>query len=435
MSRFITLLSTILLIAVGASAQSTREEVLSDLNRTGGVYLAYPVENPQFTPIPKGYEPVYVSHYGRHGSRYLISDNDYTRVRSMLADARDAGALTPLGLNVLARIDTLMLETAGRGGDLSPLGVRQHKAIAARMAKAYPQIFSDKDAVITARSTLVPRCILSMAAFCEKLKEVNPSLNIERESSNRYMPYLCYHAPDHGQYTIDGRWREQYRKFKASHTHSQRLTDAIFCDSTYVDVNVDPAELVWGLYWIASDWQNVETPGTLYDIFTPDELFDLWQSFNYVFYVNDGAFGGNGTRMTDNALPLIANILESADIALAAAHPAADLRFGHDGNLIPLAAALHLKDCDLVTSDPNEFYKYFCDWKIAPMAGNLQIVFARNKKQPSDVIVKFMLNEQETSIPVDTDIYPYYRWSDVRPWLEGLIKGSSDKNRGENAHF
>lgn len=408
---------TILAGACPLSAQTTREEVLSDLSRTGGVYYAYPDDIPALTAIPKGYRPVYVSHYGRHGSRYLISDKDYTSVRKIFADARDNNALTPLGLDVLARIDSLMLETAGRGGDLSPLGVRQHKAIASRMAKAYPQIFKAKDAALTARSTLVPRCILSMAAFCESLKEQNPTLNIDRESSNRYMPYLCYHFPDHGKYTVDGKWKEQYRKFKSAHTNPDRLTASLFSDPSYVDVNVNPADLMWGLYWIASDAQNTETSPSFYDIFTPEELFDLWQCFNYVFYVNDGAFGGNGTMMTDNAHPLIMNIVESADMALASGKPTADLRFGHDGNLIPLAAALHLKDCDLVTSDPADFYKHFSDWKIAPMAGNIQIIFLRNEKNPQDVLVKFLLNERETSIPVETDRYPYYPWSAVRAFL------------------
>lgn len=418
MKKQLITLAILLASPLALLSQTTKEEVLQDLGRTGGVYYAYPVTNPTFTPTPKGYEPVYVSHYGRHGSRYLISDKDYTWVRDLLQKAKDANALTPLGQDVLNRIDTLMLETAGRGGDLSPLGVRQHKGIAARMAKNYPEIFGKKNVNLTARSTLVPRCILSMAAFCESLKEQNPSLNIDRESSNRYMPYLCYHSPDHGQYTMDTKWKNQYTKFRNAHTNSDRLVNSIFSDADFIDINVNPDDFMWGLYWIASDMQDAETPGTFYDIFTPDELFDLWQVFNYIFYVNDGAFGGNGTKVTDNAHPLIKNIIESADAALASGKPSADLRFGHDGNLIPLAAALHLKDCDLVTSNPDEFYKYFSDWKIAPMAGNIQFIFFKNKKNPQDVLVKIMLNEQETGIPaVSTDTYPYYKWNDIRDFL------------------
>ena len=98
MKRLILSISSLLALC-SLTAQTTREETLSDLGRTGGVYYAYPDEVPALTPAPKGYKPVYVSHYGRHGSRYLISDNDYNSVRRLLADARDKNALTPLGLD------------------------------------------------------------------------------------------------------------------------------------------------------------------------------------------------------------------------------------------------------------------------------------------------------------------------------------------------
>lgn len=405
-----------------ALAQTSREETLADLNRTGGVYYAYPVRESKNTPAPKGYEPFYISHYGRHGSRYLIGDRDYEWMVELMHKAKDANALTPQGVLLAARLDTIWDEARGRGGDLSPLGVRQHRGIAERMYKAYPEVFKTGGADLSARSTLVVRCVLSMDAFCERLKELNPKLKIVRESSNRYMPYLCYHSPDHHDYTVRGdRWKEQFRKFRESHTNPERIVGTLFSDPNFVEINLNPDDFMWGLYWIASDMQDMETPINLYDLFTPDELFDLWQCTNYDFYVNDGAFAGNGDKIISNAYPLIRNIIESADSAIAAGKPTATLRFGHDGNLIPLAAALHLKDCDIAVENPEDFYKAFATWKVAPMAGNVQLIFFRNKKNPQDVLVKFMLNERETSIPVKTDTYPFYRWEDVKSYYQGII--------------
>ena len=37
--------------------------------RMGGVYYAYPVTHTTMAAPPQGYEPFYLSHYGRHGSR------------------------------------------------------------------------------------------------------------------------------------------------------------------------------------------------------------------------------------------------------------------------------------------------------------------------------------------------------------------------------
>lgn len=411
------LLSVLAILSAFASSQgqTTPEEVMADLNRTGGVYYAYPVVDVQNTPPPAGYSPVYISHYGRHGSRYLISDNDYKWVTRIMHRADSANLLTTQGKSLLARLDSIADEADGRGGDLSPLGVRQHRGIAERMYQSFPVVFEGADRNISARSTLVVRCVLSMSAFCERLKELNPSLNITRESSQRYMPYLCYHSPDHGEYTVNGpKWKAMYEDFKKRHTNPERMMSALFTDPTRAAGMVNPDDLMWGLYWIASDMQNMESDLSFHKFFTPQELFDLWQVFNLHFYVNDASFGGNGTKVIDNALPLIANIVETADEALLTGSEAATLRFGHDGNLIPLVAAMHIRGCDEVTADPDSVYRHFAEWKISPMAGNLQLIFFRNDAEPEDVLVKIMLNEEERELPIPTEHWPFYRWEDVK---------------------
>ena len=408
--------------ALSAMAQTTREEVYADLNKAGGVYYAYPVTESVNTPAPKGYKPFYISHYGRHGSRYLISDRDYDAVLLPMREANIHGKLTPQGEEALALAERVWLEAEGRGGDLTPLGVRQHKGIARRMYKAFPEVFAG-DAPVSARSTTVMRCALSMDAFCEALKEENPGLDITREASNRYMNYLNYHSPESNAYTGDrGPWREEYRKFERSHVNPGRLMTALFNDSAYVHKHVNPEALMWGLYWMAADQQNIETPGSFLGLFTPEEMFDMWQIVNYGFYVRDSNYPGNQGLVLGNTKALLRNIIESADSAIAQGGNSATLRFGHDGNLIPLAGMLQLKDTYNQEWDPAKFYTAFSDFKIAPMAGNIQMVFFRNPKKPdADILVKFMLNERETSIPVDTDIYPFYRWEDVRRFYAGKL--------------
>ncbi|MDE5552773.1 MAG: histidine-type phosphatase, partial [Muribaculaceae bacterium] len=93
------------MVSLSVFAQTTPEEVKSDLNKSGGVYYAYPTVVAVSTPAPDGYKPFHISHYGRHGSRYLISDNDYRQVSELLHRANDANALTPLGKDVMMRVD------------------------------------------------------------------------------------------------------------------------------------------------------------------------------------------------------------------------------------------------------------------------------------------------------------------------------------------
>lgn len=379
----------------------------------GGVYYAYPEEqakNARITAPPKGYEPFYVSHYGRHGSRYLISDNDYENVRAMLSKARDADALTPLGLDVLLRIDSVMVETRGRGGDLTPLGVRQHRGIAERLYNNYPKIFKGSPE-LSARSTTVIRCILSMDAFCERLKELNPDIQTTRESSDRYMNYLNYHSPESNAFT-GGDWKVYYRKFENSRVKPDEFVSRLIKDPKYIDRYVDPAALMWGLYWIAADSQNIETPVSFYDLFTPEEYFGLWETGNYHNYVVDSSSPESGGLVVENARHLLDNIIDTADEAIASGTNSATLRFGHDGNLQPLAAILQLDGACPEEYDAEKVSQVYHNFYVTPMAGNIQLIFFRNKE--GDVIVKVLLNEQEMKLPIPSVAGPFYRWSDVK---------------------
>lgn len=420
--RIKTLAFILATCGLGVSAQTTFEEISADLNKAGGVYLAYPKVEAKQTPAPKGYKPFYVSHYGRHGSRYLLGDRDYLWIIQLMQKADSVNGLTPLGKDVLKRLTLVWQEVQGRAGDLTPLGVRQHQGIAERMSKNFPEVFSGKRSV-SARSTVVYRCAMSMAAFGDRLKGLNPQLDISYEMSEKYMSYLNYHTDRSNAFTHGekGPWVEEYRKFEEQQVKPDRLVNTLFSNADFIRCEVNPNNLMWGLYWIAVDMQDIETPVSFYDIFTAREMFDLWQCVNYRFYIgNANPLASKGIVMA-NAKSLVENIIESADAAIKDHSIAATLRFGHDGNVIPLLALLQIENFDVAVAGPSEVYKYWCDFKATPMASNVQIVFFENKK--GDVLVKFLHNEKEVHIPVKTDNWPYYHWNEVRDYYQKRLAG------------
>lgn len=107
-----------------------------------------------------------MSHYGRHGSRWLISDGNYSKPLATLKAAKEQGKLTPLGENTLETIEAIYATANKRLGDLTTVGERQHHGIGKRMVKNFPEIFKTKNLKIDARSTTVNRCILSIIAEC-----------------------------------------------------------------------------------------------------------------------------------------------------------------------------------------------------------------------------------------------------------------------------
>ena len=95
-----------------------------------------------------------------------------------------------------------------------------------------------------------------------------------------------------------------------------------------------------GLYWIASDMQDVELPLSFYDLFEKEELFGIWQSVNYRMYICNANAPVNQGAAPESAKSLLKNIIESADRAIREGTPCATLRFGHDTNLIRLLALM-----------------------------------------------------------------------------------------------
>ena len=90
MKKFILLISA--LIAVGsASAQEALSDIKKDIYVSASNLLAYPGPHKKLTPAPKGYKPFYISHYGRHGSRYLCDQNDYDYPYNILKRADSLG--------------------------------------------------------------------------------------------------------------------------------------------------------------------------------------------------------------------------------------------------------------------------------------------------------------------------------------------------------
>lgn len=146
------------------------------LQQMGGVYYAYHFdENWQELKAPRGYKPFYISHYGRHGSRWMPSDERYIWVNSQFEDETN---LTPLGKKVKQLLAEVWANAQGYGGKLTRLGERQHRGIARRMVENFPEVFTDGTRV-KARSSVVDRCAKSMLAFVAEMWAMQSSLDVD----------------------------------------------------------------------------------------------------------------------------------------------------------------------------------------------------------------------------------------------------------------
>jgi hypothetical protein len=400
-------------------AQTTKEEFLSNSLNAGGLYCPYLYSNPVSTPAPNGYVPFYISHYGRHGSRWVISPACHVVPKSILGDAEKAGALTPLGKTLYEHITIAADDAADRYGDLSPLGTEEQKAIAERMFLSFPEVFSTKNGrhcVIHSRSTQVPRCILSMAANSERLKELNPEIAISRVATKRDS-YL-----NNGAEINNDTVKAIVAAFLERQFNPRRFIASIFSDTVYANDHInDQTNFATLVFSAAINMPNLEyLKISMMDVFTQDETFVLWQALNLQTYSEVGPSAVNGKSAIRSAALLLKDILTCADAAITNRDVSADLRFGHDSYIIPLLALMDIQGMNVQEPDPDEVYAAWCSYKASPMGTNLQLIFYTNGEK-GDILVKLLHCEKETAIPVATDAAPYYHWKDVRAYFEKTI--------------
>ena len=411
-------------LAVGtATAQTAREEIDQNPWLAGSNYLDYNRQLPtfQYTKAPKGYVPFYFSHYGRHGSRWLIGENDYERVIRPLRKARKEGKLTRLGEETLRQLEVFNRTTVKRLGDLTTVGERQHHGIGQRMAEHFPEIFKAKGVAIDARSTTVNRCILSMIAECEELMAANPTARIHNDVSDALQYYL--NGPWEGKVRENsGKGDRAHRQFAQAHTKPSRLMGTLFNDLAWAMDEIDTPNLMRQLFEVVINMQSHDDGPDMLHLFTKDEIYDLWRIQNVGWYQNYGPSPLTASVMPFSQANLLENIIQTADTCVALGRPQATLRFGHEVCVMPLACLLELDSCGVVVEDMEKLDHHWRNYRIFPMGCNIQLIFYRPAKTPAtginvdDILVKALLNEREATLPVSTTTPPYYRWRDLREY-------------------
>jgi len=430
MRQIFSILTTLLLatavcaqqrFAVVNSDLSPKEELKHNLQLSGGLLAAYPGPlQHRLTPPPQGKRPFMLSHYGRHGSRYQNKLVDYDYLYEILSKANRYGKLTQLGSDVAERVELVRQDAADRLGEITSIGLQQQREITQRMTERFPELFRGQQQV-TMHSTTLMRCAMSMTSAMVQLLLYNPRLQISFDASHRNMYYLRPNERSLTQQTLNDRLADVYNDFKRKRQCWQHPVHLLFNDSAYVRDSIDGEELGDRLFRMASFVQNTELGRkiTFYDLFTDSEILAFWEINNVSWYFGYGHNPLNGGTQPLKAKRLLNRILIEADSCIALPHPTVTLRYGHDTTLMPLVALIGLNGTDVATDNPAHVDRHgWIDYRIAPMAGNLQIVFYRHNPADRDILVKFLLNENEAVIPIKSDIAPYYRWTEVKEYLE-----------------
>ena len=429
MKRLIFILSVFTLF-FSADAKVIKKDQMSaeNLGKFAGSVYAYEAPTEPLTPAPKGFKPVYLTHFGRHGSRFLDNASNYDRPYNILKEADDAGALTDFGKDVLRRVGIIRAEADQRAGDLTPKGMQQHRDIARRMVENYPELFKDGKTIM-ARSTTSHRVLVSEYSALMQIIRMRPKIRIDYDSSNHDEPWM--YTEDKAVSAHKRKINAAVQEFNQRHTHPERLMKALFKDPAYItDVQGrdQSGSLYSSLYDLASYAQGSDPGVDLNDVFTYDEWYDLFLMNNMRWYSQGGY-----SPLTDNVVPYghcvtLQNFIDFADEALAGNGVSVMLRYGHEVTLMSFFSLLDLNGSGYSTDDLESVADHWVAYDLAHMGGNVQWVFFRDRK--GNVIVKFLMNEEEATLPESVPFYkdakgreqkPYYRWEDVRKFYQDKI--------------
>ena len=414
--------------ALLAQAQTRRQ--------MGGVYYAYPApKNATAVVDLEAYTPFYISHYGRHGSRWLPKDSRYTWVNQHFEDESN---LTPLGKQVKGWLTQVWENAKGNGGKLTKLGALQHRGIADRMALNFPQIFA-KGNHVQARSSVVARCAKSMQAFTNELRQLQPSLDMDVKTDSADMAWIAYTSPE-----VKALENRTHIVAKVS---PDRFLRQLFKDITRVD---DPMKLMSEMHTIVSSIQDVglnfksyprQIEKGLHALFTDEEFKAFYEANNLRMTICNGVYPTNEQIPARSAISLWENIEAEADKALASDKPSATLRFGHDTSLYRLYSLMGMSfsrsDAEYENDEQMAAAEYESDAMdvIVPMAANMQLVFYKNKQWDSvhlenNVLVRILCNEQNSELPLNAYISKddiedmeadFYTWSSLKNYMHKRI--------------
>lgn len=388
-----------------------------NMQQCEGSLTPYPTDI-KSVPAPDTLLPVYISHVGRHGSRYPASSASTLKIRAALLRADTLGTITPLGRELLELTEDIIDVSNGRWGALDSLGQAEQRAIAGRMLANFPEVF--RNATVNALSSYSPRSMMSMFSFVHQLDRLNNHIEFltstGRMNSALMRPFDI--DKDYQEFRNKNLWEPPYKEYFEEKCPITAINRVLGRDYPYGSTDA-ARDLAINQYYVIAGLQAMEMAPEMSRFFTPEEANALWSCFNLRQYLQRTASTISSVP-ADIAAQLVLDIIQKADNALAGTNPASvDLRFGHAETVMPLVSLIRLPGCYYLTNYFDTVAAHWRDWDVVPMAANVQFIFFKANKT-GNIYVRTDLNEKPvTLIPGDSRIY--VPWGEARHYLMDAV--------------
>lgn len=406
---------------------------------TKNLYTAPAYKN---SPVPVGYQPVFINHVGRHGARHLTKEVNTSFAYTFLASADSANKLTAAGKQLWAYVKALDKVEHGNVKSISGEGADELKGIGKRMYSHYPQVFAGAPKMSVGFTKEI-RTKQSADAFLTGLKP-----NFKGEATIREYPddtdlRFFDASPAYTAFEENGSWQQVMAQLqqKLNFTAINKQVAQKWLIPAYIKT-LKPSQLeklVGDVFGFATILPSLKVEMAKVDVkpadvnfaslFTCDELTVL----SKVDVADDYLKKAPGTDINGIqikvAAPLLADFISSVDDF--AKHPdtCARLRFAHAETISPFATILGISQASVVAKDITQLDAAWKSSQIIPLSSNIQWIVYQ-KKGSKDLLVKVLLNEQEAHIAGLPKTSFYYKWPVLRAFylkkLSNLKLGLQD---------
>ena len=424
------------LSALAQTPEAVRESIRKYPNLAMPTYSTYPsVPLGEIATAPEGFEPFYFSLVGRHGSRYDQSERRFKSALSIYRKADSLGILTEQGKHLYSHIAEISAAQENRNGELSELGYNQWLGIAHRAYDHFAPVFAS--GAIDGKSSTSIRCILSMVAFNQGLKEKNPKLSISQNARKSELAIVrpLYDNPKtpelarkiHKENGAKGEWNKDLNEWMKESNASSFISKVTTDRKRFVkecggknEFNIlrySFRALLFGENFELGDRE------LLTSLFTPEEMYRIYVHHTAKWVNTSIGRGNEEVEMYSSFMrPMVDDIIAKGNAAIEGKNPhIADVRFTHDSYVGPLLSVMGYEGCyPLYNTNLETATTSFNFGMNVPMAANLQVVLYRNNK--GEVLVRSLVNERDAYLPIKSVTAPFYPWKEFCKYLDKNFK-------------
>ncbi|MEO6135968.1 MAG: histidine-type phosphatase [Ginsengibacter sp.] len=405
----------------------------------------YKMQQTKYTPVPKGYEAVFINHVGRHGARHLTTDVNVSFAYKLLYKADSLHELSAKGKLLKQKLEKLNIIEQGNIESISEEGKKEQWEIAGRMYEHFMPVFQSDKPVINIGVTRKFRTAQTGEAFLQKLKAEgkDPQITSAIDDTTLLFYFL---SPAYSEFYRKGAPTKLIDALRTASKYEEltkRFTQSFFQPDFFKNLQQrDYNRFTSDVFGFTAIFYSIQKEITehgftaseidMKPFFTSTDLSTLGRIDDAEdFFLKGPGEDINGIQIKI-AVPLLANFINTTDEYIQSKKVNAQLRFTHGETIAPFAAIMGIKGASTPVTDIKTFDKEWSAGKIMPLSSNIQWILCE-KKGSENYLIKFLLNEKEVAIDgLSPKTFPFYNWKDVREFYKNKIEkfGSSLNENG-----